>query len=433
MRACFAQSVPPRISAGGSYARAALLSATRADGVRLQPYRDSLRLDGVRAGDCIDYRVDLSATLRGNDTGRRVGSSLLTNSGEWLWTDPSPTREAIELSFEMPRGMRVSGPWQPIEGAPLPSFRLVAAPIEWENHVAFGRFRTERLAVPGGELRVAILDEGGDADVPALGAWLTEAARAVATLYGRFPLQSTQVVIIPRVGLGAPVRWGEVARGGAPAALFVVDSAASRADLRSDWTAAHELSHLLLPYVTRNDAWASEGFASYYQNVLRARAGMLTQSQGWERLEAGFSRGRRATRSGTLREASRGGHGQTMRVYWAGAAVALRLDVELRRASAGKHSLDSVLAALRECCLAHQQTWSARELFARFDQLSGTDIAGRLYAQYSAAEDFPAVDDLYRDLGISFRNGRVTFDATAPQAALRAAIMLPAPATPVMR
>ena len=432
MRACFPQSVPARITAGGSHARRAILKATRADGSPLPLARRSLRMEGVRDGECIDYHVDLAATLQA-DSGRRVGTSLLTNSGEWLWVDPSPAREPILLSFELPRGVQVSGPWQPIDGAPAPTFRVSATPLEWENHVVFGRYRAERLAVAGGELRLAILDENGNADLTALSTWLADSARAVATLYGRFPLDSTQIVIVPRPGLGAPVRWGQVARGGSPAALFVVDAAASRADLRSDWTAVHELSHLLLPYITRDDAWASEGFASYYQNVLRARAGILTQAQGWERLEAGFARGRRATREGTLSDASRGGYGQSMRVYWAGAAIALRLDVELRRASAGRQSLDSVLAALRECCLARQETWSARALFARFDQLSGTDIARRLYAEYSAAEEFPAVDDLYRELGVVFRNGRVSFDAAAPQAALRAAIMRPAPATPVTR
>ena len=106
-------------------------------------------------------------------------------------------------------------------------------------------------------------------------------------------------------------------------------------------------------------------------------------------------------------------------------------DIELRRASAGRQSLDTVLAALRECCLAQQRTWTARELFARFDELSGHAIAARLASRYAAAREFPAVDDLYRELGIAFHNGRASFDASAPQAGVRAAIMRPAPANPV--
>ena len=40
----------------------------------------------------------------------------------------------------------------------------------------------------------------------------------------------------------------------------------------------------------------AEGLATYYQNVLRARAGLLTPSEAWEQIDAGFARGRGATR-----------------------------------------------------------------------------------------------------------------------------------------
>ena len=35
-----------------------------------------------------------------------------------------------------------------------------------------------------------------------------------------------------------------------------------------DWSVIHELSHLLLPYVQSEDAWLSEGAASYYHVVV---------------------------------------------------------------------------------------------------------------------------------------------------------------------
>ena len=57
-------------------------------------------------------------------------------------------------------------------------------------------------------------------------------------------------------------------------------------DLRTDWTATHEFSHLLLPYVSRRDRWLSEGLASYYQNVLRARDGRLSETDAWRKLDA---------------------------------------------------------------------------------------------------------------------------------------------------
>lgn len=50
---------------------------------------------------------------------------------------------------------------------------------------------------------------------------------------------------------------------------------ATTSELSRDWTATHELSHMLLPYVASRDRWLSESLASYYQNVLRARDGRL--------------------------------------------------------------------------------------------------------------------------------------------------------------
>ena len=73
--------------------------------------------------------------------------------------------------------------------------------------------------------------------------------------------------------------------------MLTVDTSHDLDAFLDSWTASHELSHLLLPYISRREAWLGEGFASYYQNVLRARAGMLSQREAWQKLHAGFERG----------------------------------------------------------------------------------------------------------------------------------------------
>ncbi len=60
----------------------------------------------------------------------------------------------------------------------------------------------------------------------------------------------------------------------------------------------HELSHLLHPVIDGYDRWLSEGIASYYQNVLRARAGLRSAQWSWDALHAGFERGIRSTQRG---------------------------------------------------------------------------------------------------------------------------------------
>jgi hypothetical protein len=67
------------------------------------------------------------------------------------------------------------------------------------------------------------------------------------------------------------------------AVLLYVRKGASLEELRADWTAAHELSHLFHPYLGDDGRWLAEGLASYYQNVLRARSGLLEEADAWRR------------------------------------------------------------------------------------------------------------------------------------------------------
>ena len=55
---------------------------------------------------------------------------------------------------------------------------------------------------------------------------------------------------------------------------------------------------MLMPYISSRDRWLSEGLASYYQNVLRARDGRLTDTQAWQLLYEGFQRGKKNTNGG---------------------------------------------------------------------------------------------------------------------------------------
>ena len=43
-----------------------------------------------------------------------------------------------------------------------------------------------------------------------------------------------------------------------------------------DWTAAHELSHLSIPFVGRSNMWFSEGYASYWQWQILLQQGIYS-------------------------------------------------------------------------------------------------------------------------------------------------------------
>lgn len=386
------------------------------------------------AGDpgCLEYTVAvdrLRAERRASVL--RLGRDLIVTPDVWLLAPRS--RSTYEVRFSLPPGVQVSAPWQPLDAA-LTRYRVAPSPNGWEPVVAFGRFRQFPITLPGGRLDVAVLDGSPTADVADVRRWVEAAARQVTLAYGRFPVPRVQVVVVPVSGLET---WGgragdeampfaRVLRRGGSAVQFFLNQLAPLEAVLGDWTATHEFSHLMLPYVRREDAWLSEGFASYYQNVLRARDGVLTEASAWRELCAGFERGRDDYRD-TLAESIRfRGPNMIMRMYWSGAAMALLADVELRTRSGGVQSLDSVLAAFEACCLPSSRTWTAVELFERLDALSGDTVFAEIYRRWVNAVEFPELAPVLADLGVEPENGGVRL-VDGPAVGIRRAIMSPGP------
>jgi hypothetical protein len=256
--------------------------------------------------------------------------------------------------------------------------------------------------------------------------WMAEVANASLTAFGRFPLEWAEVRVREiRSSDSSPVPWGQTSRRDEVAVLLYVRDDASLDQLRSDWTAVHELAHLFHPYLGRRGRWLAEGLASYYQNVLRARAGLLGEEQAWRRLDAGFGRGRGATSGVRLDELGRGG---TMRVYWAGAAYWLEADLALR---ARGSDLDSVLARYAECCLRGGGTVEPAGFVAELDRIAGGEVFGDRYRRYASSLEFPSLDAAYRQLGISVGNASMRFSPQPDAARLRQAVMGRRSAPPV--
>jgi len=433
VRACFTGK-PPRRLVAESLDASTVLEHIGLEGGRksFEPNGTELRLGTLPDDACLGYHVDLGGYearhARGGSPTRHVGSDLITDVGVWFWRpDTLAEDEDIEVVFDLPAGVSVSAPWTPIARADgRPAYRVGPTPYDWPAAIAFGHFSEHLVPVPAGRLRVAILDSRPRVNEAELLDWLGRAAATVATLYGRFPVPEAQVLVVPGAQGNEPVPWAYVLRGGGPAAHFFVNQRHSIEQFDADWTAVHELSHLLLPYVQSEDAWLSEGTASYYQNVLRARAGRISAREAWAQLHAGFTRGRDVMRGVTLADATermyRGGAFQ--RVYWEGAAIMLLADERLRERSGGRQSLDTALEALQTCCLSAQRAWRARELFEKLDQLTGMGVFAELYEQHVGSAQFPGLNEVYRRLGLVLdADGRIALTDDAPERPYRDAIM----------
>lgn len=278
------------------------------------------------------------------------------------------------------------------------------------------------LRAGNSELRVNVIDVADRDRTELLQRWIAETSAAPLSVFGRFPLRSAQVRV-KQIDSDddSPVPWGQTLRSDGVAVLLFVRKDATLQQLRDDWTAVHELSHLFHPYMGSQGRWLAEGLASYYQNVLRARIGLLDQDEAWRRLDGGFQRGRKALSGVPLDELGRR-RGGTMRVYWAGAAYWLEVDLALRREH--DSSLDAVLSEYARCCLGGGTAQVKPEAFvAALDRIAGGDVFVSRYLRYAAAETFPPLEAAYRELGIDAAARSLRFSHGDAAARLREAIM----------
>jgi hypothetical protein len=345
--------------------------------------------------------------------------------------------DAAEARVELPPGYAISTPWQRIASSgDVLHFAIPHTPVEWMARVAIGHFTETPIALEGGVLHVAVLGEPDPAQRVRLIAWLRRVAEAALSAYGRLALPDVQVLAIPISAqpVGArneAVVFGQSTRGQGNALTLFVDPTQSDAAFDHDWVAVHELSHLFHPYLGDSGAWLAEGLATYYQNVLRARAGLLTPEQAWAQLDDGFARGRRETRGNSTLEAASARMGELhdfQRIYWSGTAYWLTVDVELRSGSRNQLSVDEALRRFDACCLPSGRRWAPDELVAKLDALIGSDVFSKRFREFRVRKDFPNLDGAYAQLGIHDTGNALDFDDGAPASHVRRAIMAAAAA-----
>lgn len=428
-RACF-NGAPPLYLVAESLDASTALKEARIEGSRrdLEPNGTELKLKGAARDTCVLYTVDISPSAarheRGGNLSGWAGDDLVVDVGRWFWRPQTlAADEDIRLEFVLPEGVAISAPWKRDEGRGGANFRAGHTPADWPAVVAFGRFKENVIAVPGATLRVAVLGVTPKIDAAQIAEWVRNAALGVTTVHGKFPVPEARVLVVPNAQGNEPVPWAFVQRGGGPSAQFLINHRLPAEAFVSDWTLFHELAHLLLPYIGSQDAWLSEGVASYYQNLLRARRGVITPLDAWQRLHAGFERGRKSQIGVTLADATERMYLNAgfMRVYWQGAAIALLADYRLR--VQGHHSLDSALGGLARCCLPSDKTWSGREVLERLDAITSTSVFTELYDRYIRSEAFPDLSEVYQGLGLQVQDKELRFTEGSPHTALRDSMM----------
>jgi hypothetical protein len=372
---------------------------------------DTLRGD---AGGCVRYR----ATLVANRQVLAGPEALLSAQSEWLLRPVGQVAQA-ELHFALRPEQQVATAWPALpEGAEAPvtrvgqdapgthaaSFLLPPLALALPSDVLLGRFGLHTRQVGSTVLRVARV--------------AGPLAHGEAELSDHLA-SAVQMAIVWPAPSDQPVQFGLTKRGGGASILLFFGDRAPAGSLTNDWVTVHELAHLLHPRVPAADRWLSEGIATYYQEVLRARFGWKTPEQAWARIAEGFAVGQRTGTGRSLTDEASAMHETAAytRVYWGGTAFVLAADMALR---ARGSSLDEAVArCLRE--VEHSASpVTARALVAALD----AELV-LLADEYAARNDWPATGALLADLGVVYEDGEVRL-VDAPDSAVRDAIMRPA-------
>lgn len=381
------------------------------------------------ARGCAHYALDLSGLPPGDPHAgfQRLANAILIDPA---WLLAVPDREGphtLDVRFMLPASYRVSAP-AAITSEGGDRWRLVLGTRAWARggRLGIGRLVQAQAVVGDATLAISVAGLPGAMPPGSYAAWVTPIAETMVAVFGRFPVPQAQVLIVLHARDREAVPWGEVVRAGADGVLLYVDRTRAVEQLTRDWVAFHEFSHLLHPYLTQRDSWWAEGLASYYQNVLRARAGHLTPHTAWRELHAGFLRGRREidgvttlaaeTRAMIARRSFR-------RVYWSGAAIALLADVELRLRTRNQDSLADVLGRFALCCLPATREWTARAFMRRLDDIAGIAVFEPLLERNLDLPGFPDVSPAYAVLGLDERQDELLIGGSAAERRLREAIM----------
>lgn len=243
-------------------------------------------------------------------------------------------------------------------------------------------------------------------------AWIERSAAAVRAYYGSFPVTDLEIRL--RAFPGRGLRGGRVLPIAEPTIAMDVGTRSLQVQLERNWSMTHEMVHLAFPNVPRPHHWLEEGLASYVEPIARARTGWLREDAVWREWIENLPLG--------LPEAGDRGLDHTPtwgRTYWGGALFCFLADLGIRKATNNRRELRDALRAIVSSGGNITRRWPLERALRRGDEATGTTVLQELYADMKDEPKHIDLQAIWQELGVSLREGRVTYDDTAPLAALR--------------
>lgn len=366
----------------------------------------------------LSYAVDLADRARHSrnfDSATHVGDSFMAPLSAVLvvpepLTTEIPVKVRVRAPATLPFAVGLARAEEPL------TYRLMAHEIPVATYFTFGKLEQRQLAIGDATLELSKLDGALSISFDELSGWVATSAGAVRDFYGAFPVPRASVTVLP-VPARDGIVFGKVLPESAPGIALLVGQHAERHTLYADWILVHELFHLGFPSFFGEGKWLDEGLATYYEPIIRVRAGLYGEEQLWQELAEAMPQGLPAFTEHGLEAADdfRG-------IYWGGAIACLVADVEARKRHA-RRGLEVGLRALRDAGGNACEVWSLSDAIATIDRALGAPTLAPIAAQHAAKGRPFDFEGLLRDLGVlRSAGGRVRLSDKAPLASIRRAI-----------
>jgi hypothetical protein len=369
-----------------------------ASGARYWKIDDKLDLQGAA-----HFQLDIKSLARNEDKlgqAMAFGEGYLVAPEALLPLPPAENNTLLRIEFELgPELSAISA----LPSSPDGSYALQRRDLGEIGPFLLGRHISVEPLPGDSSLRLAMPNSGIRLERKVLFEWVSATAKSNRRFWRRSPVEKGLVILVPAPGSPAIPFGRALSVGGVSVAVLVGEKADARA-LYDDWVLTHELIHLGSPIMRDTGAWLNEGIATFYEPVIRARAGWKTEDDVWREWISQMPRGLRAMSDIGLSNAGRGG------IYWGGAIFVLMAEIEALSASGGRMGFSDCLRLALDKGGNTTARWTSEDLISLCDAALGSPALSRLFALHVQSGSPLDLAALWRRLGVSLgSDGKIAY------------------------
>jgi predicted metalloprotease with PDZ domain len=300
----------------------------------------------------------------------------------------------ITVNFELPNTWQISTPWRPLaiskSGFSVPDEKMLT-----ESFLFIGSQLQEQMYLGNTKILLA-MDNVMEPSRKILQRQIKTLLMAYNNLFGETP--DARILIVTSLYDKRNSFDGGVF--GSSISMLFGDTPSEKNMYQWVPFLAHELFHLWNGQSIAHsgqDSWFSEGFTDYYALIVCARMGIIDEKEFLQRLERTcehyYSKPAQSSISDSREYALQ---------YAGGALAAACLDIQIRKFTSNKKSLDNLMQAMYQEFGKVQKLYSLKDIIRVTNDIAGWDINEFFEKYIQGTEDLP-LESYFAWMGLSLK------------------------------